>query len=122
MQHPEVTEDKKIKFGVFAIYLIVLLVSWQNQQGEDIAVARESFLHGNKNDFLGATGAVFYGLIPDQPIHWWHILLLVQLSFTSGLLGVPLFPSFSLVLLVWPFCEPHGTDFTKWRFISDFCN
>ena len=82
MQHPEVTDDKKLKFGVFAIYLILLIVSWQNQQGEDIAVTRESFLHGNKNDFLGATGAVFYGLIPDQPIHWWHILLLVQLSFT----------------------------------------
>lgn len=82
MQHLEVTEDKELKFGVFAIYLVVLVVSWQNQQGEDIAVARESFLHGNKNDFLGATAAVFYGLIPDQPIHWWHILLLVQLSFT----------------------------------------
>lgn len=76
---------KKIIEGKTALVILAaftILVSWRNSDGEDITVARNTFNSIHRNNFLGATGAFYYGNIPNSILTWSHYLLLVQVSLT----------------------------------------
>ena len=79
--------SKSFNLKLLIIYTLSLFVLWRNPAGDDINLARQTFLSSNKTDYLGATGTVFYGLIPNGPLMWWHLLLIIQLTFA----GVGLF-------------------------------
>jgi len=70
-------------FKLLVIYAVSLFVLWRNSAGDDIALARQIYRSPYKSDYLGATGTVFFGLIPNSPLSWWHLLLIIQLSLAA---------------------------------------
>ncbi len=69
---------RKNWFAIFSISILVVIAKWSNASGEDITHSREFFQQNLRSDFLGSVGTVFYGLIPNSFISWYHNLLLLQ--------------------------------------------
>ena len=69
---------RKRWFAVFSISALIVITKWPNASGEDITHSREFFQQDLRSDFLGSIGTVFYGLIPNTFISWYHNLLLLQ--------------------------------------------
>jgi hypothetical protein len=78
---------RKVWFAVISFSVLVLIQKWPNASGEDITHSREFFQQISRSDFLGSMGTVFYGLIPNGFISWYHTLLVLQVL----LVGLGLF-------------------------------
>ena len=87
----------KLWLAVLSISVLVVIAKWPNASGEDITHSREFFQQDLRSDFLGSVGTVFYGLIPNGFVSWYHNLLLLQVLLTSV--------GFYLIFKNWTFAQ-----------------
>jgi hypothetical protein len=74
---------QKVWFWIVVFMILVVIQQWPKASGEDITHSREFFEQQLRSDFLGSIATVFYGVIPDTAIAWYHLLLLLQVGLTG---------------------------------------
>jgi len=76
--------QKRLSLTILLLQAFLQLI--HSSPGEDIATARNSFLSGEKSDFLGAFAGKFYSLVPESPFDWSFNLMLLQSALVIGAL------------------------------------